>query len=419
MNQQDAGKPAPEAMGAADVRGEQPPLPFEDELDDDDDDLPSGTMFSRRDGVEYDVVYCLSNEVYQGLYKIGYTGRTAQHRARELFSGYQAESATGVPAPFDVVKEWEVPKGLGYEIEQALHLALNTRRFRPDKEFFRFGSAQEAVEQIEQLLRRTDAFAVAEAEMERRRHEVALRAEQRRAFEAQQERERRHQQIAERIKQEARARAVELTADQCQMTGLAWGAGLGCALALLAVATDAKGGFYIFAGLAAVVAYHWNFNTPLNEWLGSDEYKLTVDTAIAEAIAADTAGPERQTATPSARRERPETPAPKPRAHRQEPEAPPPTPGADNGNRVSGAETANLDKEAAKRPPPEPSRDAIRKALVRCPQCRQQYSVSGAVGSKVRCYCMACEKGFEATALKPMSTQDALVIPSRVISRPR
>lgn len=73
-------------------------------------------------------VYVLGNACYKpGLYKIGFTNRMVNKRTRELYT-------TGVPAPFDILKEWETkyPK----KVESFMHEIFKYFRTNTNREFF-------------------------------------------------------------------------------------------------------------------------------------------------------------------------------------------------------------------------------------------------------------------------------------------
>ena len=73
-------------------------------------------------------VYVLSNKSMPDIYKIGFTTKTADERASELFT-------TGVPTPFEV--EMEIPTNYPEEVEKLLHKVLNAFRVNGSREFFR------------------------------------------------------------------------------------------------------------------------------------------------------------------------------------------------------------------------------------------------------------------------------------------
>ena len=68
-------------------------------------------------------IYVLANESMPGILKVGYTMRDAATRAWELYIGKDG-TGTGVPGPFDVIREWEVDVD-AYELEQELHAAID------------------------------------------------------------------------------------------------------------------------------------------------------------------------------------------------------------------------------------------------------------------------------------------------------
>lgn len=78
-----------------------------------------------------------------GLIKIGYTTRTAEERANELYEG-----VTGVPKRFEVAHEHpcEDPRAL----EIAAHRKLAAHRINNDREFFEY-PADEAYQVLQEL----------------------------------------------------------------------------------------------------------------------------------------------------------------------------------------------------------------------------------------------------------------------------
>ena len=73
-------------------------------------------------------VYCLSNQSYKGIYKIGFTTRTPKKRADEL------SRETSILYPF-VVEVSKKVKNCRLK-ESQLHKILNDNRVRSNKEFF-------------------------------------------------------------------------------------------------------------------------------------------------------------------------------------------------------------------------------------------------------------------------------------------
>ena len=88
-------------------------------------------------------VYILRNPAMPGLIKIGYTTRTAEDRARELYEG-----ALGVPKPFVIahINDCEEPR----ELEAAVHERLAKHRINKNREFFKC-SADDAYELVKDL----------------------------------------------------------------------------------------------------------------------------------------------------------------------------------------------------------------------------------------------------------------------------
>ena len=73
-------------------------------------------------------VYVLGNDLMPDLYKVGWTERNPEERAREL-------SGTGVPSPYKVI--FSIITKLDKKIEKEIHKKLAKFRYRKDKEFFK------------------------------------------------------------------------------------------------------------------------------------------------------------------------------------------------------------------------------------------------------------------------------------------
>ena len=73
-------------------------------------------------------VYVLGNDLMPDLYKVGWTERNPEERAREL-------SGTGVPSPYKVI--FSIITKLDMKIEKDIHKKLDQYRYRKDKEFFK------------------------------------------------------------------------------------------------------------------------------------------------------------------------------------------------------------------------------------------------------------------------------------------
>ena len=88
-------------------------------------------------------VYILRNPAMPDLIKIGYTTRTAEVRANELYEG-----ALGVPKPFVVVhtNDCEEPQ----ELEAKVHKRLAEYRINNNREFFKC-SADDAYQLVKDL----------------------------------------------------------------------------------------------------------------------------------------------------------------------------------------------------------------------------------------------------------------------------
>ena len=99
-------------------------------------------------------VYILTNPAMPGLIKIGYTTRTAEERAKELYEGRNGNAVTGVPMPFTVAHEesCENPR----ELESLIHKALEASRLenpntgKIEREFFKY-QADEAYQKLKEI----------------------------------------------------------------------------------------------------------------------------------------------------------------------------------------------------------------------------------------------------------------------------
>jgi hypothetical protein len=100
------------------------------------------TLYSNRDG-DYDSwVYVLSNALQPGIYKIGYTNKHPEERAKQI------SNATGVALPYDVEFAFHCYNGLMLEGE--IHKKLNGYRVNNQREFFQL-SLEEIKTSIEEL----------------------------------------------------------------------------------------------------------------------------------------------------------------------------------------------------------------------------------------------------------------------------
>jgi hypothetical protein len=95
-------------------------------------------------GVLY-VMRCMA--MNDEVYKVGWTSRTAEERAKEL-------STTGVPVPFEVVECWK--HGDPSALERGVHALLDPYRIKGNREFFKVGYP-ELKALIEQEIARTKA----------------------------------------------------------------------------------------------------------------------------------------------------------------------------------------------------------------------------------------------------------------------
>ena len=73
-------------------------------------------------------VYVLENDAMPGLYKVGWTERSPDERAKEL-------SGTALPSPYRVA--YSKSTSLTADIEKIVHKALNEYRNRSNREFFK------------------------------------------------------------------------------------------------------------------------------------------------------------------------------------------------------------------------------------------------------------------------------------------
>ncbi len=94
-------------------------------------------------------VYILTNEGMPNLVKIGYTNRTAEDRAKELYKDRNGNSVTGVPAPFDVAYEEFCENPI--ELETLIHQEFDEFRPNKDREFFTFPDPSEAIQRLKRI----------------------------------------------------------------------------------------------------------------------------------------------------------------------------------------------------------------------------------------------------------------------------
>ncbi len=108
--------------------------------------------FISPEGTIMGTVYILTNKGMPNLVKIGYTERTAQDRADELY-----EKITGVPMPFNVAHEefCQNPQ----ELETLIHDELDELRPNKDREFFEFSEPSEAIQKIKEIHKRHPTHA--------------------------------------------------------------------------------------------------------------------------------------------------------------------------------------------------------------------------------------------------------------------
>jgi len=84
----------------------------------------------------------LSNALQPGIYKIGYTNKHPEERAKQI------SNATGVALPYDVEFAFNCYNGLMLEGE--IHKKLNSYRVNNQREFFQL-SLEEIKTSIEEL----------------------------------------------------------------------------------------------------------------------------------------------------------------------------------------------------------------------------------------------------------------------------
>ena len=356
-------------------------------------------VFSRRNGIDLDVVYCLSNESMPGRFKIGFTTRTATARANELYVGYGDEYTTGVPVPFDIVREWELPSGRGEHVEKAVHRVLNHRRPNPKREFFLFDDAQHAVSEIERALHELDWYVAAVAEASEKRREAELRAIRfQAAAEAKSLKEAQAREIASRVEREIRSAAESRFHEAGLQHALGRAAVAGVGLGLVGLALGAKDGFYIFALIFSAVTFWWTRSAPLDTFLTSDEYKESIRAAIDRAmpatqLASVQAAGAQSTADPRAVGDAIGSSAAELDCFERRADQ-----SASRAQRPNGATTGPpYGSVRATAVPAAPPLTAVRPSLVsaRCPSCECLHSVSVSRGSYVRVHCERCGVVFE------------------------
>lgn len=88
-------------------------------------------------------IYVVTNEMYEGMYKIGFTDRDPDVRIDELYT-------TGVPTKFSKIYECLVENA--YELEQKLHKELIEYRVAENREFFKcdIGKIFKAIDYIKE-----------------------------------------------------------------------------------------------------------------------------------------------------------------------------------------------------------------------------------------------------------------------------
>tara|TARA_R110000796_G_scaffold212_2_gene847 strand:+ start:1442 stop:1936 length:495 start_codon:yes stop_codon:yes gene_type:complete len=102
----------------------------------------STSMYTNRDGDFDSWVYIMSNPTMPGYYKIGYTKKNPEERAKQI------SNATGVIVPMEV--EWAFHCYNGFALEQECHHKLERYRVSNNREFFQM-SLDEAKKTVEEL----------------------------------------------------------------------------------------------------------------------------------------------------------------------------------------------------------------------------------------------------------------------------
>ena len=100
------------------------------------------TMYANRDGDFDSWVYIMSNPSSPGYYKIGYTKKSPEERAKQI------SNATGVIVP--MVVEWAFHCYNGFALEQEVHNKLDAYRVSNQREFFQI-SLDEARQTVEEI----------------------------------------------------------------------------------------------------------------------------------------------------------------------------------------------------------------------------------------------------------------------------
>ena len=107
-------------------------------------------------------VYILTNPAMPDLIKIGFTTRTAEDRARELYKDRNGHAVTGVPVPFDVFNSvsCELPRELETLIHNELgeHRVKNPKTDKVEREFFRY-PADAAFQKLREIHQREPSHA--------------------------------------------------------------------------------------------------------------------------------------------------------------------------------------------------------------------------------------------------------------------
>ena len=100
------------------------------------------TMYANREGDFDSWVYIMSNPSSPGYYKIGYTKKSPEERAKQI------SNATGVIVP--MVVEWAFHCYNGFALEQEVHNKLDAYRVSNQREFFQI-SLDEARQTVEEI----------------------------------------------------------------------------------------------------------------------------------------------------------------------------------------------------------------------------------------------------------------------------
>ena len=239
------------------------------------------------------IVYCLKNQGMPYLYKIGWTGRSVKVRSKELYQGYQQDYVTGVPFPFETVREWSFSYANAEYIEKLLHRSFSDSRPNPNREFFKFKSDQHAIERIETVLEQFDWIATARAEAAQKVAEMQARTKQEEGvIAAKRSAEKRAKDRTAEIMRVTESTKAALYKDAAQQlhnegiqNGLKWGTvwGVGALIFFDLISNPSNTGAFLIFLIVAAFAYYLSCDTPLNQYLSSQEFKAKLEAACKDA----------------------------------------------------------------------------------------------------------------------------------------